>query len=73
MRNVKVKVDSKTFELTILQVLTLNSKLRNSILNLMQMSFENGLEIRHKVLALKVNVVLMLIPRSKDKSNYQMQ
>ena len=73
MRNVKVKVDSKTFELTILQVLTLNSKLRNSILNLMQMSFENGLEIRHIVLALKVNVVLMLIPRSKDKSNYQMQ
>lgn len=39
----------------------------------MQMSFENGLEIRHIVLALKVNVVLMLIPRSKDKSNYQMQ
>ena len=73
MRNVKVKVDSKTFELTILQVLTLNSKLRNSILNLMQMSFGNGLEIRHIVLALKVNVVLMLIPRSKDKSNYQMQ
>lgn len=37
------------------------------------MSFGNGLEIRHKVHALKVNVVLMLIPRSKDKSNYQMQ